>query len=663
MQMFALIVVRVQSGVEVLSAALVIYRFCQKRATLGIGALFIILILGTWAASIVALVTHDEPDSSEPSLIVSAKNIELRQITKTHSLIYQCSKSFVVPVRLYLRLNKHNVYMKLKKMISDDNFEYVNEASISSELICTICQDPFTDPRIAECEHVFCNLCITDWMQKGNNSCPIDRTPISKLTHLNRPFRNLLNDLEVKCRMCGQTRLKRSDFDNHVKNVCPNTGVVCLAADIKCQWVGSRQELNNHMQTCDYQRMRPVLDQLIMENEHLKIRLVDINSEQNQSLVDNAVEINRLQTENNRLNEVNELLRTNATQQQTIRTVQQPNPRQIRWYNTPRSCVIHTMITIALLITMVVLAILLGKQSSKRNNTKIGWTMTGNMMVDRADHTASLLPDEDDLHEQRAVKREEVNLSQYVREERFCFPERVTKPFEMGFADNRLITQWMQNNEELTEEDNEKYVDIAELAAAEIIEGKLLNKELDRQQMAAQFRSCKSENEVLTCAVRLYSLSSFLFTLVNTTLRHYDWSKVDTFGPFCYLLWQYLLHNNTPTQQLLYRGMTLSDEMLNEYKQAIGNEIVLPTFTSTSKDRGVAELFSGNTLCIISMRGDKRGQVYTDISSISNYPDEQEVLLDSDHFFIIEKVEYDQTNGKHVIYLEDFNWETSQVRG
>lgn len=84
----ALIVFGIQSLVEVLSAALVIYRFrkelqvdsivdlnLEKRATLGIGVLFIILAIGTWVASIVALATHAEPESSEASLIVSAGSL------------------------------------------------------------------------------------------------------------------------------------------------------------------------------------------------------------------------------------------------------------------------------------------------------------------------------------------------------------------------------------------------------------------------------------------------------------------------------------------------------------------------------------------------------------------------------------------------------------
>lgn len=84
----ALIVFGIQSLVEVLSAVLVIYRFrkehhdnslanltLERQATLGIGILFIILTIGTWVASIIALITHAEPESSKASLIVSAASL------------------------------------------------------------------------------------------------------------------------------------------------------------------------------------------------------------------------------------------------------------------------------------------------------------------------------------------------------------------------------------------------------------------------------------------------------------------------------------------------------------------------------------------------------------------------------------------------------------
>ena len=83
----SLIVFGIQSLIEVVSALLVIYRFrreedeinvrMERHATLGIGTLFAILTLGTWGVSIAALVIHQEPDSSTPSLIISATALGL----------------------------------------------------------------------------------------------------------------------------------------------------------------------------------------------------------------------------------------------------------------------------------------------------------------------------------------------------------------------------------------------------------------------------------------------------------------------------------------------------------------------------------------------------------------------------------------------------------
>ncbi|CAF1638075.1 unnamed protein product [Adineta ricciae] len=74
----------IQSIVEILSAVLTIYRFrhelnndsaanvvLEKRSTLGIGILLVVLAIGTWAASISALVHHIKPTSSTLALIVS----------------------------------------------------------------------------------------------------------------------------------------------------------------------------------------------------------------------------------------------------------------------------------------------------------------------------------------------------------------------------------------------------------------------------------------------------------------------------------------------------------------------------------------------------------------------------------------------------------------
>jgi hypothetical protein len=180
-------------------------------------------------------------------------------------------------------------------------------------------------------------------------------------------------------------------------------------------------------------------------------------------------------------------------------------------------------------------------------------------------------------------------------------------------------------------------------------QGTLLNQEFDAQRMAKQLRNCKSEEEVFACAARLYSAESFLYKLINTSQRNKDLSKVDTLGPICWLLYWHLLKNKNTREQLLYRGMNLTDEMIDEYKQAVGNEIRWPSFTSTSKNRQAAEQFEGNVLVIITIQ--HVYQTLCDISSLSHYPHEQEVLLQPQYRFIVDKIERDPKSRKYLIYI------------
>ena len=168
--------------------------------------------------------------------------------------------------------------------------------------------------------------------------------------------------------------------------------------------------------------------------------------------------------------------------------------------------------------------------------------------------------------------------------------------------------------------------------------------------MAKHLRSCVDKEEIFACAARLYSADSFLYSLVNSTLRNNNVTKLETLGPFCYLLNWYLVRNNCSEESLLFRGMTLTDDMLEEYEQAIGKIIVWPAYTSTTKNRHVAEMFANNTVVIITAKRDNH--LYrSDISSLSVFPQEQEVLLDSQYKFHVDKIERDFMNKKNIIHM------------
>ena len=187
------------------------------------------------------------------------------------------------------------------------SFDYTNEVSIDPELICSICNSPFEDPRCTPCDHTFCRGCITNWIGKNNASCPTCRSivPIKGLTQANRTVRNMLARLPVTCQRCGQTGVQRDNFNDHFSKTCPKISVPCSAANGKCPWTGPRDQLENHMASCVFHALRSLLEELIVENRQLKENMLQqkVQSDhlQNQvlqlqeQLLENTTKINELQ--------------------------------------------------------------------------------------------------------------------------------------------------------------------------------------------------------------------------------------------------------------------------------------------------------------------------------------------------------------------------------
>ncbi|UJR07219.1 hypothetical protein I4U23_011507 [Adineta vaga] len=225
-------------------------------------------------------------------------------------------------------------------------------------------------------------------------------------------------------------------------------------------------------------------------------------------------------------------------------------------------------------------------------------------------------------NQQRPVKRGDINVDQDVRAERFSYPERANRSFQVHEAYfSPFIEHWRSRNQQICKSDQHNWSAIVEQTAQGILnEGKLIEQEFDAEQMVKQLRQCESVWKLQQCAARLYSAESFLYKLVNSTLRNGVMSKANTLGPFCYILWTFLRSNETFALQTVYRGADLTAEMIEEYKRAIGADIKFPAFTSTSKRVDVAAHF-GNTLFIIKLF---LGQNVQDISYLSYYPGEEE---------------------------------------
>jgi hypothetical protein len=162
------------------------------------------------------------------------------------------------------------------------------------------------------------------------------------------------------------------------------------------------------------------------------------------------------------------------------------------------------------------------------------------------------------------------------------------------------------------------------------------NSNAEAAYIAEKIRRCsgRSRREATELCIRFYTKDSFLYDALNTALRQCDLSKVDTLGPIAFLLSNYS-HSGHEFVGMVYRGVEFTPAEIEAYKQDIGTWKSSPAYTSTSKNRMLAEMY-GHTLFAIEITDIKLSAPRSfDISTLSNYPVEEEVLLPPGTFFRI----------------------------
>ncbi|CAF1142794.1 unnamed protein product [Didymodactylos carnosus] len=250
-----------------------------------------------------------------------------------------------------------------------------------------------------------------------------------------------------------------------------------------------------------------------------------------------------------------------------------------------------------------------------------------------------------------------------VLRDRFLVIEPPIKSFDEGRqfkGSGFLVEAGKYNGFSRTHKDSDNYYEITVDAAAKGIlnEGLSLGKEQEARKLAQELQSLKDGGKfvMLQMSVQLFTKSSFLDKLVNKTLLEGDDSKMKTLGRYCHLLDRYFAEIDDQAKLydiMVYGGANLNLALLRTYIDAIGTlSKKWLGFSSASKNAKLAELF-GNTLFIIRMHrtyGEGINKV-ADISKISNFPEEEEVLFTAGIEFIIEKVEIHCTGKKFRIYL------------
>ncbi|CAF1527409.1 unnamed protein product [Rotaria sordida] len=213
------------------------------------------------------------------------------------------------------------------------------------------------------------------------------------------------------------------------------------------------------------------------------------------------------------------------------------------------------------------------------------------------------------------------------------------------------------------------FADVIDQAIEGILkEGMSLGKEIKARQLSEQLLAVKHFGiniipdrfnlppEVGETCVRLYTMDSFWFHLINRITRNpatITREHIKTLGPFCYLLELYLMKFSTNDIKTVYRGVYLTDEQRQEFMK---QNVVFKSFTSTSRNRAIAEMF-GNTLLIIDLnikdpQMDGNMNRGADISPLSQFSVEEEFLVWPSAEFTFVDYKYDAEIKKHIIYLK-----------
>ena len=199
-----------------------------------------------------------------------------------------------------------------------------------------------------------------------------------------------------------------------------------------------------------------------------------------------------------------------------------------------------------------------------------------------------------------------------------------------------------------------------------IEEGKKFGKPREVEWMGKYLLRVKdgTRKEIWYRCVYLYTADTFLYRILNDTLNlgnskeHEELRKtrLQTLGLFAWFLFDFPQDMNE-FEGYVYRRAHLSDEDVSYFEDAAktGEVLAFPTFTSTSRNRSVAERFHSDVLFIISIARSRETSV--DVSTISAFPQEEEQLLMPGFLFKVIRIESGSIRDFSIpfIYLQDCN--------
>ena len=178
-------------------------------------------------------------------------------------------------------------------MFKNDTYEYMDESSIHPLLKCKLCSKPFIDPVSTQNGDRFCRPCISHIVRRDpdtsseistNNGYELSRLQ-SLIPITEQLVIDILNSFLVRCKQCEKPNIPRGLLEKHKHTDCPKVPILCPAADIKCSWIGTRQDLDDHLYECKFQPLRSALEGIFNDHNQLKNQIRNLETYFNELLV------------------------------------------------------------------------------------------------------------------------------------------------------------------------------------------------------------------------------------------------------------------------------------------------------------------------------------------------------------------------------------------
>ncbi|XP_022161308.1 E3 ubiquitin-protein ligase RNF8-like isoform X2 [Myzus persicae] len=116
--------------------------------------------------------------------------------------------------------NKISMHLKLSKILTkslddmkDKNAKLTEKFNVAlledKDYQCPVCHEPFIEPALLNCSHMFCTWCLENCL-KENNHCPLCRVPMTHAVHC----LSMKNFIEKRMELMPATiRLERKNLE------------------------------------------------------------------------------------------------------------------------------------------------------------------------------------------------------------------------------------------------------------------------------------------------------------------------------------------------------------------------------------------------------------------------------------------------------------------